>query len=1346
MDERRQKRKEEKENLLSIEDKTKIKEDISENSTNKNDKKSKIDEKPLFIYDAFSESSIFSKLFFYWSYCVLKLSKKIQISHKNLGPLCKENDSAYFEKLIDHFWTQKNYKSIKSNALMKTIMRANAPRLLLIISLLLISSATEYLSVILIKQFIDKFDSTSKTWLNLSMYQLGIIFLLNQLFNIFLSKQAALKQRIISLRAGFELSCFVYKKIMAVSHSGIGERASQGQMINFIQTDTNKLTFMIQRCPNALTGPIMICSYIYLLFRFFGFSFLAGIGVMIFFIFGNYKMFKDYSSIQKNLLKAKDERMKLTTEGFDNIKILKLYNWENDFKNKILQYRETEISHLRKSYNMWTLNISLFWLCPICVSIATIGVYQYFNSKFSIGSMLIGLTIFSKLQVPVRTMPDAINSFLETTVSMKRIEKFIRQQEKDHSLVVKGKYSKNMEYAIKIEHGTFSWGSEKKEIMSQSNTKEQTKEKKLPILKTKPNQVQKGKELQDMSQNSSNLFNCRQILTDISVSIKPGEIVGIIGEVGSGKSSFFHAVLNNLILLNPEECDGIHINGKTAYVSQIPWIQNESIKNNILFFKDFDQEKYNKIIQVTQLQYDLSVFESGENTEIGEKGVNLSGGQKMRIALARALYSDADIFLFDDPISALDANVGKKIMKECIIKYLSNKTRIIATHALHYLKHMDKIIFLNDGMIEWIGSYSDLLHQPFFESLKKLSKLTTRKESVESLSSFKNGVKGNRIVKSEEVKIIAKEDKEIGVVKMSVYLKYILYMGGGCFALSIGLVMLFWQITKGGSDLWLAFWSKKENQVISLGEKSKKWIFFSIYSCLGITSSLFIFLRVFLLTIGLIRLARSLHKKMIDQLMKAPVNLFHETVPRGQIFNRLSKDLDSIQFTFFTVGNLLTRGFSIVGSMIICSIYDYYSLLFVPVLAFLGYLLTNFYLEGSRQLSRIEAISRSPILNVINETIPGRDTIQAYGKEKEYFSKFYETINNSFKINIFSKGAACWFNQQFNMISILYIVYLVVITCFFQEKFSAQSVGIMFTYSIIFEKNLSLFFTASAELENSMISMERCLKYTEVQGEKPSNLPGDEVLAKQKWPQNGCIKFENYSVKYRPNTEIVLKNLTFIINPGEKVGVVGRTGSGKSTICLSLFRLLEPLTGSIYIDDVDISSIGLDYLRQQLTIIPQDPTLLKGTLKYNIDPLGKCTDQEIIAILKKVNFINEKDNDFSQKDILEQNVYENGENFSLGEKQMICIARAIVRKSKIIVMDEATASIDLKTEEKIQKTLWEMMDKTTVITVAHRIKTIIHYDKILVLDNGKLMEFDTPQNLLKNEKSLFYELYSKSVM
>ena len=1341
-------KKEEKDNknetLLIKEKKNHLKDDNSQTSTETNDRKSKNEEQCIFTHDAYSESNIISKLFFYWSYCILKLSRNNQISEKDLGPLCKSNDSSYFAEYISYFWNDKRYKDYKYNALMKTIMRANVGRLSFIIILLLFSSATEYLSVILIKQFIDKFDPSMKSKFNLSMYQLGIIFLMNELFHIFLSKQADLQQRVTSLRAGFELSCFIYNKMMVISPSGFGERSNQGQMINYIQTDTNKLTFMIQRAPNALTGPVMICAYIYLLFTFFGYAFLAGIGVMFIFIFCNYKMFKDYRFVQKNLLKAKDERMKLTTEVFDNIKILKLYNWENEFKDKILQTREKEITHLGKSYNLWTINISLFWLCPICVSIATIGIYQYYNSKFSIGTMLIGLAIFSKLQGPIRTMPDAINSLLETIVSMNRIEKFIREKEKDVKNVIQGKYDVKNEYAIQIKSGTFTWGySEKEKILINDKREAQKVDKKFKI---KPGQQQKGTELQDLSDISSNAY-LHAVLKDITLTIKPGEIVGIIGEVGSGKTSLFQAILNNLIIVNPEECDGIHINGSIAYVSQVPWIQNETIKNNILFFKEYNQEKYNKVLEVAQLNYDLSILESGDQTEIGEKGVNLSGGQKVRIALARALYSEADIYLLDDPISALDANIGKKIMKDCIINYLDKKTRIISTHALHYLKQMDKIVYLNKGRIQWVGSYSQLLQQQFFATLKKISKLSTRKESADSIGSQSISLKKKRNPKSktEEIKITSKEDKEIGEVKMSVYLKYGLYMGGICFMLSICLVMFFWQVTKAGSDLWLAFWSRKENQIQS-ENKNKKWIFFGIYSALGITSSFFIFLRVFLLTIGLIRLARSLHKQMLVKLMKAPVNLFHETVPRGQLFNRLSKDLDSIQFTFFTVGNVLSRGVTILGSIVICSIYDYYSLLFVPIMAFFGYLLTRFYLTGSRQLSRIEAISRSPILNVINETIPGRETIHAFGREKEYLQKFHATINNAFKINIFSKGSACWFNQQFNFISIAYIIYLVVIISFFQEKFSAQSVGIMFTYSILLEKNLSLFFTASAELENSMISMERCLTYTEVKGEKEASLNEDEKLIKTNWPQRGKIQFDDYCVQYRPNTEIVLKNLCFIIEPCEKIGIVGRTGSGKSTICLSIFRLLEPLQGVIYIDDIDISKIGLDVLRQKLTIIPQDPTLIAGTLKYNIDPLNQSSDKDILDVLTKIDFISENETPLHKKEILYQMIEENGDNLSLGEKQMICIARAILRKSKIVVMDEATASIDIKTEEKIQKALKEIMNESTVITVAHRIKTIIHYDKIIVMDNGKVVEFDTPERLLQNKNSLFYELYTKSVM
>ena len=804
------------------------------------------------------------------------------------------------------------------------------------------------------------------------------------------------------------------------------------------------------------------------------------------------------------------------------------------------------------------------------------------------------------------------------------------------------------------------------------------------------------------------------------------------------------AILNCLILLNPKECDGVHINGKIGYVSQIPWIQNETIKNNILFFKQYDQEKYEKVLEKCQLKYDLDILEGGDLTEIGEKGVNLSGGQKVRVSLARAVYSDPDIYLFDDPISALDANIGKKVMNDLIIDYLKNKTRIIVTHALQYLQYMDRIIYMKNGRIEWTGTYQEILNQEFFISMKKLSKLNEtkkekeKKERKQSDEKQKISLSGNEVVK-----IIKAEDEEIGSVKIGVYINYSKYMGGTFYLLAIFLIGFIMQTNSGGGDLWLAYWSSPKNQDISKNDTKSKWTFFYVYCALSVSSVIFCLVYTSLLAFGHLRLSRYLHKDMIIHLVKAPINLFHDTIPRGQIYNRLTKDLDTCLFNYYTLKGTIDCLLRCISSFILCAIYDIYSLVYMPFIFFFGYIITRFFLKGSRPLTRIEAISRSPILNTLSETLPGFASIKAFGVEENYLKKYYKRINDCFNINICIRGTNMWLQEMFKLFSIFYLVYLVVRTCLNEENQTSQSVGIMFTYSVILQDNLGWCFACFAFTENNMICMERCKKYTEIKGEKPSVIKQkDEQLEKENWPKEGKIKFENYSVRYRPNTETVLKNLNFSVNSNEKVGIVGRTGSGKSTICLCLFRILEPYGGTIYIDGVDITTIGLDILRKNITIIPQDPCLMEGTLKYNIDPFNKVENEEIISVLKKIGFEYTENDDI----ILDRKIEQSGTNLSVGEKQLICICRAILRKTKIIVMDEATANIDMTTEEKIQKALEYALDNSTVITVAHRIKTIINYDKILVLNNGEIAEFDSPNNLIKNEKSLFYQLYSKSTV
>ena len=1256
-------------------------------------------------------------------------------------------------------WDELGYKNCQNLALFKTVLRTNACALFTVMCLSGILAGLDYFSVIITKQFIDYFNKSEQKEesifsIDFPLWILGLIFLGTQIIIAFLNLHTQMIQNNFGVRAGYELNCFIYNKILNYSPSSFTQRASHGEIVNFIQIDSNRLSYLVVIAPNVFVAPLMIIAYIYLLFDFFGLTFIFGLSVLIIFFGLNYIIGKIFRKRQKRMMGRKDICMKATTETLDNIKILKLYNWENEFKKKILEAKRIEMDYTSKRFNMTILNTTLNWLCPTLVSIVTIGVYQQLNETFNISTMLIGLSIFSKLQGPIAMLPDVINSILETTVSMKRIEDFLKQPDTNKELIHKGEFDPNGEFSIKISKGYFSWGvkqieKKKGDFINKTDKKQNDSinfNDKIKSFEKKNNDNNLNKNInsQEINENietrneENNLLLAEDFkiqveipqgveydvtLKNIDLEIKPGELVGIVGEVGSGKSSLLQAILNSLILLNPKECDGIHINGKIGYAAQIPWIQNDTIRNNILFSKEFDEEKYNNILKLCELNADLETFEGKDLTEIGEKGVNLSGGQKVRVSLARTIYNEPDIYLFDDPISALDANVGKKIMKNCIVKYLEGKTRIVVTHALSYLKYMNRIIYMKNGRIKWVGTYDEVKNQPFYAILMKEGK--DKKEKDNSNDSSMDSVKGEKIIKKNEeekiIKITKEEEQSRRGIKWGIYLDYFRYMGGICYITTVIVIMCFWQANKGGGDLWLAYWSKEENQEKTVESPSYKWIFFIIFSGFGLLSVFFMFLRVLMLTKGVINCGRTVHRDMIESLIKAPINLFHETIPRGQIYNRLSRDLEHLNYAMYQFGEFLVSLLSVIGAFILCGIYDTYSLLYMPIVFLLGYIVTRFYLSGVRPLTRFSFITRSPLLNIISETLPGNVTIRAFSEEQFYKRKYFSKINTALNINLICKGVNVWFQEMFKLISIFYLTYLVLRTILDEKNVTAQSCSIVFTYSVLLQEYLGNIYNRCANLENDMISMERCIKYMHIIQEAPSFIPEiDDNLIKENWPQNGEIQFQNFSVKYRPDTEIVLKKINFSIKAGEKVGICGRTGSGKSTICLSLFRILEPLEGTIFIDNIDITKIGLDLLRKNITIIPQDPCLLEGTLKYNIDPFNKNSDEEVIQILKDIGF------EYYESDdkIMDKMIEQNGANLSVGQKQLICIARALLRKTKIIVMDEATASIDMNTEQIIQKAMNLVLENSTVITVVHRIKTIINYDKILVLDNGEVKEFD----------------------
>ena len=511
---------------------------------------------------------------------------------------------------------------------------------------------------------------------------------------------------------------------------------------------------------------------------------------------------------------------------------------------------------------------------------------------------------------------------------------------------------------------------------------------------------------------------------------------------------------------------------------------------------------------------------------------------------------------------------------------------------------------------------------------------------------------------------------------------------------------------------------------------------------ISVSSTIFNYLRTKLITNGSLKCSMNLHFKMITSLIKAPINLFHDKTPKVQIFNHLSKDLTTVDtYTMYWFMTLTAFGSSFFGAIAVCGLYEYQSLFIIPLFLILSWILSRYYMNCSRELNRLEGISNSPILNMINEAISGKITIRAFNYQGLYIKNFQKRIDQNYLIKFYINSIFQWYIFCLNFLEFVFLSCLIGISLLYKEKFDTKTIGLLLTYSIVIQEDLIEFLSSLSNFENTMTNMERCLSYTKIISERPQILKCDRGLCN--WPSKGEIIFDNLCAKYRTDTEIVLKNISVSIHAGEHIGLVGRTGCGKSTLALCLFRLIEPYSGKIYIDDVDITSIGLKKLRENLTIITQESTILDGTLRYNFDPRGEHSDKEIYKVLKKIGF-----DEFVKKKKfkLSHTISENGSNLSIGEKQLICITRAILRKSKIVILDEATSNIDFKHEEIVQKAIDQLLKNSTLISIAHRIKTVLNSDKILVLENGEVKEFDKPDVLLKDKNSLFSELYTKSLI
>ena len=1356
-------------------------------------------------------TNIFSSLTFHWVFDTITKSKKNKnLKFSYLGSVSSDYESEKIFKEIEKIWYEKyNHLLIKNNSenkisiypLFISIVKSNICRLTLAIILYIIISCFDFIGIIMFKELLTNFkennnkdenidnneDITKITFLkSLSLYQLILLMIGHKFISLVLNRQTQFIAELISIRATTQLSLLIYHKLLKIPTFNMNE-FTEGKIINLFQTDTETLGDFFTNAGLIIIVPFKIIYSCYLLIIYFKLAFFPGIFILIAMgsLFGIFR--GKQKQYQNEWIKATDERMSITSKTFDIIKILKLYSWEKIFKKMINDKREIENKANYKKLNLQVFVATINGTVETLLVMTCIIFYNIIYKQMEVENILTSLYIIHQLVEPLFMLPTFFVSLFEINISLIRIQNFLSINNHDYSQIeYLSDKAENSDSPYSIIISNVDFGVEKTiknnniidEDGKQNNTEkinENFTTKELSSINDNINKNILCLDIVNMEDNLSNeedknknellindsadninkqldtliKFNDTKkiiLLKDIKVNILKGEHIGIIGEVGSGKTCLLNAFINNLKVFpkNKNDIGNIKLSGNISFVSQNPWILNTTVEENILLFNKKDEERYKKIVSICQLEQDFKCLENGDKTEIGEKGINLSGGQKARISIARAIYSNAEIYIFDDPLSALDAYVGMKLFKEVFNDFLKEKTFIISTHALQYLCFFDRIFYMKKGKIEWVGTFEEINKQDFYQDFVDLHKNEKNKNEEDKNIKNENENKKSeqKSQKKEEINNF-KNDKKKKKLSCSTFMIFIKFSGGLRMILEIFLTNIIWKSAQIYSDYYLSSWSSQK--YLNKKDNNSKLL---IYVLITIPIIITVILRKKYMGDAYMRFNIKMHDLLIDKLINAPINLFHDITPRGYILNILSKDLNTASRVNIFFSGALRLGFQALGSIIVCIFFNIWTLPIIIIIIILEIYFSSYVLQTLKDISRLEGIYRAPLIGVFSETLAGLNTIRAFHYENNFVNKFNSKMNDYFKICLFQKGISGWYGIILDIISFGLLTFILISCGLFKEKYNPQSIGLLLTYSFNFINQFFSFMGRFNDLTKMFASVERCENLTKIVQEKYPILESDKNLPKFKskigrnytFISEGNIEFYNYSVKYRENTPLVLYFLNFKIKGSEKVGVVGRTGSGKSTLCLCLFRLLEAFSGNIYIDGIDISQIGLEILRNNLTIIPQEPILIKGSLKHNIDPTDMYTENEIINMIYELGL-----DEFFDNKKLSYEIEENGSNISVGERQLICIARALIRKTKIIIMDEATANIDYKTEALLQTSINKGMKDCTVITIAHRIKTIINYDKILVLDKGKIVEFDSPDNLIK-QKGLFYQLYKESFL
>ncbi|XP_045532542.1 multidrug resistance-associated protein 1 isoform X4 [Pieris brassicae] len=1130
---------------------------------------------------------------------------------------------------------------------------------------------------------------------------------------------------LVGMRIRTALTNAIYRKSLRISNAAKKD-STVGEIVNLMSVDAQRFLELMAYINMIWSAPLQITLALYFLWGILGPSVLAGLAVMIVLIPVNGLIANRVKTLQIRQMKYKDERVKLMNEILNGIKVLKMYAWEPSFEDQVIKIRNKEMNVLKQTAYLNSATAFIWSCAPFLVSLMSFGCFVLVNDTQVLDSKtaFVALSLFNILRFPLSMLPNVISNVVQTAVGIKRLNKFMNAEELDEESVEHDPKDPN---PLSIENCNFSWG----------DTPE-------PILK------------------------------NINLQVPKGHLVAVVGAVGSGKSSLLSALLGEMYKTSGR----INTFGTFAYVPQQAWIQNATLQDNILFGNSLDKGKYNNVINMCALKPDFEMLPGGDQTEIGEKGINLSGGQKQRVSLARAVYCDADNYFLDDPLSAVDSHVGKHIFDKVIGPngLLQNKTRVWVTHQVSYLAQTDLVVVLRDGEVSEVGTYQQLLEKKgaFAEFLlNHLSdaertspeELDEIKQDLESKlgSEFQNKLQRARSLsesasetevpaggdrrgsvkrrtpednaeeRKEKNKLIEAEKAETGSVKWAVYKQYLTSVGVMASLVTFIMNMIL-QMFQVGSNYWLAKWSN-DNQMMVNGtvDKSRRDLFLGVYGGLGIGQAITSVVATIMLLLGCWRAAKILHEGLIKNVLKAPLQTFEKT-PIGRILSRFGKDVDVVDTTLpMQLSDWWYCAGQVLGTLFVISVSTPIFVFAIVPIGVLYYVIQRFYVATSRQLKRLESVSRSPIYSHFSESITGATTIRAYGVTERFVEESERGVDHNQACYYPSCIANRWLAIRLEMIGNVIIFFAALSVVLGRETIDPGIVGLSVTYALQITQILNWLVRMTSEVETNIVAVERIKEYSDTPSEAAWNLPNGPGST---WPETGALQLDGLTICYRPG-EPVLRDLTCTVSPREKLGIVGRTGAGKSTLTLGLFRIVEPTSGKIMIDGIDISSIGLHQLRSRITIIPQDPILFSGTLRLNLDPFETFTDDQIWRSLEHAHL-----KAFVQglPSGLLHEVSEGGGNLSVGQRQLVCLARALLRKTPLLVLDEATAAVDLETDDLIQKTIRTEFASCTVLTIAHRLNTIMDSTRVMVLDKGQLVEYAPPEQLLQDKNSIFYSM------